>query len=310
MRTVGLFLLAGVCMAQQPTFDAASVKLADPTVPPGSQNTGGPGSTDPGRIHYARILMLQLLTQAYGVDIDQISGPAWISDFMGKNFYQIDATMPGNTTKGQFQWMLQNLLAERFHLQVHRATRSFPGYDLLVAKDGPKLKAVPPDPNEPTEPAKPTLRDGKMVWSPGPRMMNNVGPGRTRVEAHEQPISKLIQYLSSGIPSALGADTMDFSVPRARVVDKTGLTGKYDFTLEYACLGCKGLAGMAASLPLLDGRAQSDSAPAPAAADPGSGLPTIFVALEKQLGLKLEKAKAVPLDVIVVDRVDKVPTGN
>jgi uncharacterized protein (TIGR03435 family) len=64
------------------------------------------------------------------------------------------------------------------------------------------------------------------------------------------------------------------------------------------------------NLPLLASRAPAD-APPPAAGEPtGNGLPNIFAAVEKQLGLKLEKTKDVPVDVIVVDRVDKVPAAN
>jgi len=90
------------------------------------------------------------------------------------------------------------------------------------------------------------------------------------------------------LTEALGGDTMDLSAPKARVTDKTGLTGKYSYTLEFACEGCRG----------------------PGAAEPPADLATIFVAIEKQLGLKLEKTKDIPLDVIVVDHVDKTPTGN
>jgi uncharacterized protein (TIGR03435 family) len=88
------------------------------------------------------------------------------------------------------------------------------------------------------------------------------------------------------------------------VVDKTHLAGKYDFRLEYSCAGCRGLSSIAATLPWIAGRLPADAEPA------GSGLPTIFTALEKQLGLRLEKVRDVPVDVIVVDRVDKVPTEN
>jgi uncharacterized protein (TIGR03435 family) len=114
------------------------------------------------------------------------------------------------------------------------------------------------------------------------------------------------------VSEALEADFLaDATAPRARVIDKTGLTGKYDFSLEFYCAGCRGPRAIVATLPLLAARAQADSPPAAAANEPeGGGLPNIFAALEKQLGLKLEKVKDVPVDVIVIDRVDKVPTEN
>jgi uncharacterized protein (TIGR03435 family) len=81
--------------------------------------------------------MIYLLQKAYGVAADQISGPGWIRDFSGPDLYEIAATMSPDTTKEQFQLMLQNLLAERFHLVVHHETRMFSGYVLSVARGSP-----------------------------------------------------------------------------------------------------------------------------------------------------------------------------
>jgi hypothetical protein len=101
-----------------------------------------------------------------------------------------------------------------------------------------------------------------------------------------------------------GGDPTDFAARKARVIDKMGLTGKYDFTLEFACQGCRGLG---ANMAMANGVA----ADSPASAESGgSGLPNVFVAVEKQIGLKLVKTKDLPLEVIVVDRVGRVPTGN
>jgi len=322
MRMALLGIFAGACLAQELAFDAASVKLADPAHP-SAGNSGGPGTSDPGRIHRGMLPMIALLTEAYDIQIDRVAGPAWISDFSGQNRYMIDATIPPETTKAQFQAMLQNLLVQRFQLAVHRETRNFPGYDLVVAKDGPKLKESVPSEPPPADvtPAfallqKPAFdKDGSIVLPPGPRMMSMTGPGVHRLKAQQQPISVLVRDLSDAIPEALGADLMaEPGTPRARVADKTGLTGKYDFTLEFACAGCQGLGAMAAWLPAIAAaraQAQADAPPASVASEPaGSGLPAIFAALEKQLGLKLEKTKDVPLEVIVVDHVDKVPTAN
>jgi len=294
MRHVVGLLTAVVCLAQQPAFDAASVKMVDVMGRDPIRHGGGPGTSDPGRIHYSKLSMTALLSQAYDVEVDRISGPAWMRDFMGPNLYIIDATMPANTTKEQLRLMLQNLLAERFHLGVHHETRDFPGYNLVVAKDGPKLKESKPDPNG----VLPDIPRG-----------NGPGIGTARLRLHGRPISALVRALATAIPQALGGEGLeDYSMPRARVTDKTGLIGTYDFTLEYACEGCRGMSAAMANLPVFAGRAHEDSPPA---SEPmGSGLPTIFVAIEKQLGLKLEKTPGVPLDVIVVDRVDKVPTEN
>jgi uncharacterized protein (TIGR03435 family) len=305
--------MAAPSVAQQPSFDAASVKLADPAVRPSS--TGGPGTIDPGRIRFRRIPMLVLLTQAFGVRNDQISAPAWARNVMDGPFYEIEATMPPGTTKEQFQSMLQNLLAERFHLVFHHETRNFPGYELVVAKGGPKLKEVIPDPqaNAAAATQHPTFgKDGSIVLPPGPQTWQSASSGGQRVQYQERSMAELAVGLGAYVSQERGADFMaDATLPRARVVDKTGLTGKYDFTLEFSCLGCRG-APIPANLPVLAAaRAQAEASPTPAASEPeGGGLPGIFVAIEKQLGLKLEKVKDVPVDVIVIDRVDKVPIEN
>ena len=85
-----------------------------------------------------------------------------------------------------------------------------------------------------------------------------------------------------------------------RVVDKTGLTGKYTFILEYY-----DASHTPAGVPLFSPGAFSG-----AASDPDGGGPSIFEAIQKQLGLRLDKTADIPMDVIVVESVDKVPTAN
>ena len=124
-----------------PVFEVVSVKPAGPFVPSGRIATGivgGPGTEDPGRITGTHANLADLLTRAYDVRYDQISGPLWLSD--GSYAYAIDATIPPNTTKEQFRLMLQNLAAERFHLKLHHQAQARSGYELTVAPGGPKLK--------------------------------------------------------------------------------------------------------------------------------------------------------------------------
>ncbi len=309
MQTVVAFLTVGVCLAQQPVFDAVSVKAVNLAAHPAFGNSGGPGTKDPGRVHFCCVSMVSLLMRAYDLQIDQVFGPSWIMDNMGPNLYQVDATMPLDTTKAQFQSIMRTLLVERFHLQVHHETRNFPGYDLVVAKNGPKLKESlkesNPDPNIliADTPQKPKRgADGSIIFPPGPQMMTSLGRGMVRVQAQEKPLADVIAGMGSLIAQSMGADPTDFAARKARVTDKTGLTGKYDFILEFACDGCRGLG---ANLPIFAGRGDASAADLSE-----SGLPSIFSALEKQLGLKLEKTRDVSLDVIVVDRVDKIPTQN
>jgi uncharacterized protein (TIGR03435 family) len=227
---------------------------------------------------------------------------------MGPNLYVIDATMPPGTTKEQYRAMLQNLLAERFHLAVHHETRNFPGYELAVAKGGPKLKESTPD-SKAADDAKPQGPPGMgkdgfpNLPGSGPRSVGMDGSGTHRQKYLEESMERFAASLGFAVSQALGAA---LGSPTPRVVDQTGLTGKYDFIVEYSCAGCRGIRDLA---PMLAAQHQGD-APSAASDPSGSNLPGIFAALEEQLGLKLEKVRDVPVDGIVVDRVDKIPTAN
>jgi uncharacterized protein (TIGR03435 family) len=291
---------ATIALGQPPTFDAASAKLVSLASHPAFGNSGGPGTTDPGRIHLCCVGMFSLLMRAYDVEIDQISGPSWIMDNMGPNLYQIDATMPASTTRAQFQLMMRHLLEERFFLQIHHEKRNFPGYELVVAEDGPKLKESKTDPSAAvpdTSPVSKRSADGALTLPPGPQMFTSLGRGMVIVQAQEKPISDLVKSMGRLIAQSRGDDPNDFSSPKPRVIDKTGLTGRYDFTLRFSCDGCQFAAANGTGAAL---------------ANPGdsAGASNIFVAVQRQLGLKLVEIKAIPLDVIVVDRVNKTPTAN
>jgi uncharacterized protein (TIGR03435 family) len=300
--------LAAIGSGQRPTFDVASVKTVRLASHPVFGNRGGPGTSDPNRIHFCCVGMFSLLMRAYDVEIDQIVGPSWIMENMGPNLYEIDATMPAGTTKAHYQLMMQSLLIERFHLETHRETRSFPGYELVVAKAGPTLKESASVPNAVVADDKPQTprrrTDGSVILPPGPQMLTSLGHGMIRVQAQEKTIGDLVKGLGRLIALSLGEDANDFASKKPRVIDNTGLTGKYDFTIEFSCEGCSGLGS---NMAVANGAA---AAAPPADATMGSDLPNILVALEKQIGLKLVKTKAVPLDLIVVDHVEKIPTGN
>jgi uncharacterized protein (TIGR03435 family) len=297
-RAIICALILGSCAAfAQPSFDAASLKPAGPRVPgPGGGLTGGPGTADPGRISGSRIPLGVLLGVAYGVNNDQISGPGWLYDFSDSHVVAITATMPSDTTREQYQLMLQNLLKERFHLTLHHENRDFPGYDLVLSGGGTKLKEW--DPNSPPPPANiradadgfPILPLGsKSRASIGMRMAEGGGtPTATLTTAsYRETMAEFATGLGFLIRSASGGTS---GSPAPRVTDKTGLTGIYEFHLRYAT------ANMSAA-PTADD-------------DAGLGGETLFNALSSQLGLKLQKAKSVPVDVIVIDHADAVPADN
>ncbi len=308
--TITLLSAALASSAAGPTFDAASVSLTGPEIQQPFTITGGPGTSDPGRFRAPRIQMINLLARAFGVSIDQITGPAWLRDVAASNNYTIVATMPPDTTKEQFEQMLQNMLAERFHLVFHHETRNFPGYELVVDKGGPKFKDVTPAPQDANPDA--AAADLRTMMSagrgadgfpnvPGSRVMGQGGRGgQQKTKYQERTMAQFISNLGFLIGSSQGKSVLQ-GYPQPRVADKTGLTGIYTFVLEYYD---QSSADRRASLPT------PASGATPEASEPDGGLPNIFAAIQKQLGLRLDKTADVPVDVIVVESVDKVPTEN
>ena len=301
--------------AESPTFEVASVKLAEPQ-PEGMMRvrmSGGPGTPDPGQLTYTNVSLKNVMINAYDVNDYQINGPNWLD----RERFDIVAKIPQGTTKEQFRLMLQSLLAERFKLALHHETKELPMYALVLGKGGSKLKeaveedattpqtAVPPPPPPPgrdeAAPVRLKMDADGMPQLPsgmgrnGVIMMTIYGSGglRTRMVCKGQPVSALLATLSN----LLGHP----------VVDATGLKGKYDITLDYAPDGLHGpTTMMPPPPPPHDG---GDGGGPPMASAPDLGGPSIFTALQEQLGLKLEQRKG-PVDLLVIDRLEKVPTEN
>jgi len=270
----------GQSASAQPTFDAVSVKVAPPRDGRGRSVAfiGGPGTKTPDRINVENYGMAALISRAYGVEYYQVTGPDWITAFNSEK-YNIVATIPPGTTEEQFRVMMQNLLADRFHLKLHKESKEMGTYSLTVAKNGPKLrKAVPePPPDASDDDARP----------PG------AGGGKMKTDAEGYPI------LAAGMTMAMMGDRarlqnkghMDVLVNLLAgqlshpVVDATGLTEEYEFSLSW--------------IP----RPPDSAAPE----DPAG--PDLFAALQQQLGLKLE-AKKGPIEILVVDHADRIPTEN
>lgn len=319
----GLIVFAG-CAAygqaagESPTFEAASVKPAEPS-PMGMirvQMKGGPGTPDPGQITYSNVTLKNVLMNAYAVKGYQVSGPKWLES----ERFDIVAKIAPGATKEQFQKMLQNLLIERFKLALHRETKELPMYALVVGKGGPKLKESVEDPATMAQggsagaggpsastPPPPPGSDGagpvrlKMGADGVPQLPAGMGKnglmammmnGRTRVMGNHQPIGALTEMLTN----QLGRP----------VTDATELKANYDFTLDFTPDGMNGPMGMMAPPPQHEGVAGGG---APMASASEGGGPTIFTALQEQLGLKLEQKKG-PVDLLVIDRLEKVPTEN
>ena len=268
-------VLAGAALAQaqqpahSPTFEVASVK----------PNVDGLGkmqtTTRPGGVFVAVNTPLRLLiADAYIGNqpgaIDRIvGGPDWVQsaryDITAKAAREFRPTPPG--PPAELLLMLRALLEDRFKLKVHREPRELPAYELVVVRPGAAgLRRSDVDCD--------ALFAAGQVTRPEagirPRCGVSNGPvgvtGDIGLIAGAFSMSQFAQFLQRvGRP----------------VIDKTGLTGRYDFDLAFAPLG---------------------ASPADAPSDPAR--PTFFVALEEQLGLKLQSTKG-PLDVIVIDSIEQ-----
>jgi len=276
----GLFLLASDAVrGQAPAkleFDVATVKPAGPLTGAGIPR-GGPGSDNPERVNYTYLSMKNLLMTAYGLPINQVSGPPWIDS----ERYDITAKVPPGATKEQVNVMLQNLLADRFKLVVHLETKDLPVYELVVGRNGSKLKLYVEDPKAPKfEPGVPFAKDkdGNPIPRPGSLIMS-MSPERRRVTASKQPVSKLAEMLAVQLGRPF--------------VDKTGLVGDYDYSIAFLMEGSNG--------------APREEVTGIVSPDPDA--PSLLVAVQEQLGLRLEPKRG-PVEVLVVDRGEKTPTEN
>jgi uncharacterized protein (TIGR03435 family) len=299
-----------------PSFEVASVKPAQPPTPDAQGRMfmrgprGGPGTKDPGRIDYPYMTLKSLLMTAYNVKNYQIAGPSWLDS----ERFDITATMPPDTSKEQFQVMLQNLLIERFKMSVHREKKELPMYSLVVAKAG-KLKetaAGSPSPDAdappPPPPGPPKIgSDGFPVFPAAmtgrPGIFTMMMPGRARLTATAQTMQDLANRLSNQL--------------NRPVIDDTGLTAKYDFILTYAPDPNEG-PGRGGPGPGGGMMVAVARGPAPAGPGPGNDNvflpdgetpPPLFGAIQSQLGLKLDPKKG-GVDIIVIDRIEKIPTEN
>jgi uncharacterized protein (TIGR03435 family) len=277
-RVLGRILLsvAIVAFAFGQTFEVASVK---PAVIPTTGGVyfgparGGPGTSDPEQITWSYARVIDMLMTAYDVKAFQISGPSWISS----ERYNVIVKVPEKSTKEQVNVMWQNLLAERFGVVLHHESKEFQVQELEVAAGGHKLKDTTVE--DPNAEGPPKMENGVLK---GPGFVTMIRMGSGGPSAHTVAKAQTLSRLTVLVGNTVGRP----------VLDKTGLTGKYDFELEFMPNIPPGqmLPPPGASLP--------ESDPAPSMAD----------ALKKLgLGLVANKAK---LDVLVIDKAEKVPTAN
>jgi uncharacterized protein (TIGR03435 family) len=242
----------------------------------------------PGGIQLEGVPAQMLLREAFNVEDDHIIGaPAWVKT---KRFDVQAKVSPEDASKldklkiEERRSMLLPLLVERFNLKYHHETRELPGYALVVAKGGPKMKVSdiqPPSPRPP-EPATNPKPDGAGAANPprGPRLRMM---GRGNIESEGTNTEMLARVLSQQLSRT--------------VTDKTGLKENYDFTLQWTPDDAP---------PPMPGGADGGPAHNDNASDTAG--PSLFTALQEQLGLKLESTKGMA-DVIVIDHID-APSEN
>ena len=306
------------------TFDAASVKPS--TIPVGGRgpgpigdglgrggntNAGGPGTNTPDRIRYQRATLKTLLAAAYDVKEFQISGPG----FLSTERFDVQATMASDTTREQFRVMLQNLLAERFKVAVHRETKELPMYAMVVAKNGPKLKetmessksdevADPVDDGPPRDP--PGGRGQFKMGADGFPVLPMPGGGRAGLFVMMMPNAARLMAQKQTMENL--ADRLSSLLPRP-VKDETRLKSQYDFTLTCSTdgLNTTGMGGPGG--PGREGGGREGAGRGPAENPDTEPPANIFAAIQAQLGLKLEARKG-RVELIYVDHAEKSPTEN
>jgi uncharacterized protein (TIGR03435 family) len=235
---VAATLAVSTAAAQSPrkAFEAVSVKRNTTAAAASDTNT------TPGRLSLMNVTMLSVVLRAFGVLPPQVAGaPGWLAN----ERYDIVAVTGDDTalTDDSRREYLQGLLAERCQFRFHREPREIGVYSLLPSKNGPRLSAH-------TGPGDYAMR------------VQPAEDGRLRLRSTRGNMPRFAEILTGQV--------------RDLVLDRTGLSGQYDFTLEWA--------------PDLTGGAQG---------------PSLFTALDEQLGLKLESGKTA-VEAIVIDRIERL----
>jgi uncharacterized protein (TIGR03435 family) len=238
-----------------------------------------------GRFSATGVTLQDLITSAYEMQPFEIfGGPGWATS----DRFDIAATMEPSPTGSSDQGLrrrrlLRALLAERFNLVVHEERREMPVFELRLARTDRKLGAR-------LRPFEGECGDSSTLGPP-PEFPSGVQPASDPRNGPQWCLS----VTSIGRISARGTMLSDlattlarFPAVRRRVIDRTELTGRFDFDLEWT--------------PLV-------TPPGPAAPGvPSDAGPTLFTALQEQLGLKLESTKET-IAVLVIDSVNQ-PTPN
>jgi uncharacterized protein (TIGR03435 family) len=279
VRTIITLALATLAYSQtsaKPEFEVASIKVNAPQTGfhfAADSASGGPGTADPGMFRCTGCSLATLIVKAFNLQPYQFPGRITLS----ANTYDIQARIPDGATQADFLAMLQNLLKDRFGLTWHFQEKMMKGYHLVVAKNGAKLKeSTAPQHSGPTESHK---HSGVIAFGTS-----------ANFRAANQTTADLARVLSDqiGLP----------------VDDETGIAGKYDISLRWSPTNAAAHAGDHSEG---GGHGYHEGGAAPPGDTSG---PTLFDALQQQLGLRLVPAEQAQARLFIVDRVSDHPTEN
>jgi uncharacterized protein (TIGR03435 family) len=283
MRSRHVVVLAAACLAtavahgqaptpapapapqvSSPTYDVVSIK----------QNKSGDGGMSMSAVSASfkgtNLTIVDLVMNSYDLtSSDLIFGlPGWTRSTHFDVYAKIvnpDKKQIDNLTDTQREAMILAILKDRFHFQAHLETKTLPVYDLVLAKGGAKFTGGNgPDAVTAAALAKRNITVGGMVMYDG------------EITAGATPVSSLVFSLTG--------------VVGRTVIDKTGLTGRYNFELKWT--------------PEHGAQASADNGQT----DPENSTPSIYTALQEQLGLKLQSSKG-PVETLVVDHIE-MPSEN
>ena len=286
-KAILAILLTGPLLAQSPQFDVASVR---PFVPAPGQVAAGL-HFDGAQVRGVGLSLRDYLATAYRTKATLISGPDWTAT----ERYNITATLPGGSSKAQVPEMLQALLADRFEVKLHNEKKEYPIFAMVLAKGPPKLKELPPDPNEDKVNDEPVgMANVATIAAVGNGVSvqyargASITVGNNRIEVTKLPLWVFCRNLER--------------YSDRQIIDMTGLTGAYTFVVDvmpedFMAMMMRSAVLRGANLPA-EAQKLLDTSPPSAIGD----------ALE-QVGLKLEQRRA-PLDILVIDSALKTPTAN
>jgi uncharacterized protein (TIGR03435 family) len=288
IRFVLLTFLASAAFSQTPAahpeFEVASVKpSADSETPMGNVNRGL--HIDGAMVSFNGMPLRWYLHYAYTVKETQVTGPEWLTSAR----FDVVAKLPQGATREQIPAMVQALLADRFKLTLHKESKEFSVFALVVAKGGIKMKESPLDPDTEEGPGKANVDVSVVGGDRGATV--NLGKGASVAFEGQRLVAKKVTM-------AYLADSLARFEDRP-VVDMTNLAGTYDCTLEYNLDDVRAL--------ILSSAPPGTPLP-PRQADVGETTVSLNSSLAAA-GLKLEPRKA-PLDILVVDHIEKTPTAN